>query len=414
MKTKQLLVLIAIVVVLALVAWWKNHSSEATWQESRSEDARTILPVAFDTEAIAAIVLKKGDATITLKKESDGWKMADRYGYPANLQEMSQLVTDLTNTRLAQILAVSSEQANELQLDDSAATVSLLDKNGSVLSSIAFGKKAEKESEQPASPMMYGMGGPMPIGRYVKLGDGTVALVSNTFALVDEPISNWFDKEFFKISNLKSATLARKGEPVWTVSRENASGDLAIVGDIPAEKEPDTSKLSAIKNAFSWIRFNDVADPKAEAKSIGMDEVSTLSVTDFDGNAYVLTFGKPVDGKQYLKVTTSWHGATVRTPGKDEKPEDKAKLDADFAKKVKESQDKATELNARLSPWVYEVGTSALSAVNLDLNGLLKDKPKPAEPAKKAEDAKNATPPAPPTPPPAQPATSPAPAKPAP
>lgn len=412
MKTKQLLVLIAIVVALALVAWWKNHSRESTWQESRSEDARTILPVAFDTESIAAIVLKKGDSSITLKRENDGWKMADRYGYPANLQEMGQLVSDLTNTRLAQILPLSAEQANDLQLDDSAATVNLLDKDGKVLTTIAFGKKAEKESEQPASPMMYGMGGPMPVGRYVKLADGTVALVSNTFALVDEPVSNWFDKEFFKISNLKSATLSRKGEPLWTVSRETSSGDLAIVGDIPDGKEPDTTKLSSIKNAFSWIRFNDVADPKADPKSIGMDEASTLSVTDFDGNAYVLTFGKPVDGKQYLKVSTSWHGATVRTPGKDEKPEDKAKLDADFAKKVKESQDKAVELNARLAPWVYEVGASALSSVNLDLNGLLKDKPKPAEPAK---DAKTAPPSTPPTPPatPAQPAPAqPAPATP--
>ena len=92
-----------------------------------------------------------------------------------------------------------------------------------------------------------------------------------------------------------------------------------------------------------------------------------------------------VDGKQYIKVSISWNGATERVAAADEKPEDKERLDADFAKKVKESQEKAKELNDRLSPWTYEVGTNALSSIDKTFADFLKDKPK-EEPKK--DDAK--------------------------
>ena len=58
---------------------------------------------------------------------------------------------------------------------------------------------------------------------------------------------------------------------------------------------------------------------------------------------------------------------------------------------------KTKALNDRLAPWIYEVGTSALSAVDKSLNDLLKDKPKP-EPPKEEKKPEPTTPPAPPKP----------------
>ena len=120
-----------------------------------------------------------------------------------------------------------------------------------------------------------------------------------------------------------------------------------------------------------------------------MDKAKTLTVTDFDGYVYVMRFGAQVDGKQYLNVNVDWKGEIKRQAGEEEQPEDKERLDADFARNVKEKQDKARELQARLSPWTYDVGTYALSSVNKSLDELLKDKPKPA-PEQEAEADANA------------------------
>lgn len=390
MKTKQLIILLAVVAVLLVVAVLKNKKSNADWRDNDGTNTQTILSEDFDTEIINAISIKSASGIINLAKGDKGWISKDRFDYPANIKELSSLIVDLTETKIAQTVPATKEQEADMKLtDDSGAiTVALLDKDNKALKTIVFGKKHEKESEQPAMNM-YGMSGNTPLGRYLKMEDGTCVLVANTFAVIDETAANWLDKDFFKITDIKSATLSENLKPVWTVSRETKSADFTIVGTIPDTKEPDSTKLNAIKNAFSWIRFNDVADPAAKPADIGMDKPKTLAVIDFDENIYTLTFGAQTNGKQYMKVSVAWNGVTVREPAKDEKPEDKAKLDADFAKKIKDFQDKAKNLNDKLSPWTYEVGTNALSSVDKTLDDLLKDKPAPktedkpaAEPAK--------------------------------
>ena len=402
MKTKQLLILIAVVVVLAAIAILKNRKNNSDWRDSQPDKAITMLAEEFDTGSIYAVTIKDNDRTITMHRKDDGWKLADKYDYPANVQELMRFIVDLTETRIAQTLPLSPGQEKDIKLtpEAGAVTVTLADKAGNDLKSFVFGKKLEKEtdaSQLPPQMMMYGMGGNTPVGRYVSI-DGNASIVANTFALVDEKVSNWFDSEFFKVSDMKSATLSQNATPIWSVSRDNSTADLSLVGDVPAEKEVDTSKLSAIKSAFSWIRFNDVAAPTAKPEELGLDRAKVLTVIGFDGTVYTITFGAPVDGKQYLKVALAWNGATERTPGADEKPEDKAKLDAEFATKVKDSQTKTKALNDRLSPWVYEVGTSALSAVDKSLNDLLKDKPKPEPPKEEKKPEQTTTPPAPPKP----------------
>ena len=388
MKTKQLIILLAVVIVLAAIALLKNHRNNSGWRESLSETASTMLPDDFDESAIYSVTIKDSGRSITMHRGDNGWTIADKYDYPANFKELTRFISDLTETKIAQSVPASPEQLEDMKLTDEsgAVTVTFAGKDGSPLKTFLFGKKVEKETDKSQmSPqmMMYGMGGNIPLGRFVSM-DGETVIVANTFALVDDPVKEWFDSEFFKISDMKSATLSQNNNVIWSASRDSSSADMNLIGDIPADKELDKTKVNAVKSAFSWIRFNDVADPKAPAKEIGMEAPKVLTAIGFDDNIYKITFGAPVDGKQYLKVTVSWNGATVRTPAEDEKPEDKAKLDADFAKKVKESQDKAKELNDRLSPWTYEVGSNALSSIDKAFADFLKDKPK-EEPKKDAK-----------------------------
>ena len=92
-----------------------------------------------------------------------------------------------------------------------------------------------------------------------------------------------------------------------------------------------------------------------------------------------------VGDERYLKLdNVKWEGETVRKPADGEKPEDKAKLDAEFAAKVKEKQDKAAELNAKFGKWIYEIGTYSLGNVDHVIGDFFKDKPQET----KAEDKK--------------------------
>lgn len=381
MKKKQLIILLVFGLILAAVYIWQQSARTSDWEGGTESVSQHLLPADFDMEAVATVRIEKDSQVLTMVKNEQGWGMQERFGYPLDFANLKTLFVDLYETKVAQQLTLDQAQAGELSLvpGKGAVLMTLLDKEGRELSKLVFGQKHERESDMPPTP--YGGGGNIPLGRFMELGDGQYILAANTFSRVDDGITDWLDREFFKISDMKQAIL-KDGETVlWEAGRDDKSAELKLAGGVPEGKEIDSSKLSSVKNAFSWIRFSDIADPASTPESTGFDKAKVLQVTDFDGFVYSIILAAPVEGKQHLKVSVSWQGALERKPVADEKPEDKEKADAEFAAKVRENQDKARELNARLSPWIYLVEARNVESVTIARTDFFKDKPKP-EPAK--------------------------------
>ncbi len=390
MKKKQLIILLVVGLVLAAIYMWQNSSRSSDWQSSPAAAVAGghLLPADFDMDKVAVLRFEKDNEVLTMVKDEQGWGLRERFGYPVDFADLKTLFVDLYETKVAQELVLDQSQADDLSLSPGkgAVLLTLLDKDERELSKLVFGRKHERESDMPPTP--YGGGGNIPLGRFMELDGGKYILAANTFSRVDDSITAWLDKEFFKISDMKQAVL-REGETVlWEVARDDKSADLKLAGEVPEDKEIDSGKLSSIKNAFSWIRFSDIADPAASPESTGFDQAKVLQVTDFDGFVYNIVIAAPVDGKQHLKLSVVWQGALERTAVPDEKPEDKEKADAEFAVKLRENQDKARELNARLSPWIYQVEARNVENVSIARDAFFKDKPKP-EPEK--EETETAT-----------------------
>ncbi|NLZ63496.1 MAG: DUF4340 domain-containing protein [Lentisphaerae bacterium] len=386
MKKKQLFILLAVGLALILLYLWQQCSNRENWSgASLSAAGSTILPESFNSENVYTVVFTKDGETATLQKGDHNWTMAERYGYPINFASLKTLFVDLYETKVAQTLTLNQNQTAELQLtpDTGAVSMVMLDKEGKQLVKLLFGKKHERETEMPPTP--YGGGGNTPIGRFIQINDGDFILAANTFSRVDDTAVKWLDEEFFKISDLKTAILKDNDTVLWEASRSDKNADLTLQGDIPPDQELDSTKLASLKNAFSWVRFQDVADPALPPEKVGLDKAKNLQITDFNDFVYTLTIPQPVEGKQYLKIQVAWQGPLERTPAAEEKPEDKDKADAAFAQSVKEKQDQAKELNARLSPWTYEVEARVVENVNKERGYFLKAKPKPAEETKPAQ-----------------------------
>jgi hypothetical protein len=132
-----------------------------------------------------------------------------------------------------------------------------------------------------------------------------------------------------------------------------------------------------------------------------------VTIETFDNFKYVLKIGK-LNGENYpVMVSVSADLVKERQPGKDEKPEDKTKLDEEFKTKLKGFEDKlAAEKKFEGRP--YLIAKYTIEQLLKDRSGLLAEK-KPETPPG-ATPPTSATPPAPGTPP----ATSSTPAKPAP
>ena len=386
MKKNQLLKTLLILIVLGAVACYLHRDELKKYFGKDDGPSEYLLPEGeIDLSRVKKVTFTSKDKTVTLVNDG-GWKVVERYGYPVNMDNLDKFITALCDCRILREMELSDELKSEMKLTDDAGavTVKLMDGDGKDLRTLVCGITHDKESDggnMPQGMMMMG-GGNMPDGRFILLADGRAVLVPDTLYSVDSAVASWLDKDFFKIGDMKSAELLEGGKSLWKMARGSKSDDLKLDAPTPEGKELDTSKISSVKSAFSWMRFNDVADPAAKPEAIGMDKAKSMVVKDFDGFTYTMTFGAAVGDKRYLKLEKAeWDGETVRKPVDGEKPEDKAKLDAEFAAKVKENQAKAASMNEQYGKWIYEVGTYSLGNVDHVIGDFFKDKPqeKPAE-----------------------------------
>ena len=371
MKSKHLIILACIVIILGIIYALQRNGSGST----APSGTRELVPASFSSDGLSDIKFKGKNGVVTLKQTPSGWVVAERYDYPADVSKLREFFIKLCDARIAQELPLTAQQAEELSLmPEKAVTVTMSDRNAKNLHTFQFGSEHARGGNSSMNNPYGGMTGS---GRYIQLADGRNVLVQETFPEVDTATADWLSKEFFQISDPKHAVLKRNGKIEWEL--EMKDGSLALKGAVPADREVDDTKISSLKNAYSWIRFTDVADPKAPQAKTGMDKAPELALTDSDDLVYTIRPGAGADGKYFLRVSVVWKGAAKRTPPAGEKAEDKARLDADFAKTVEERQEKAAKLNKMLAAWTFEVGKDVYDSSTATRDSFLKEKPKKAE-----------------------------------
>ena len=369
MKTRHLILLIGIVIVLAVVYAVQQGSRKNNTRDPMEK--RELVPADFSSDNVASVKLEHEGRTITLKQTPSGWVVAERFRYPADVSRLRDLFVSLCDARIAQRVSLTPLQETELSLTpEKAVTLTFSDKNSQTLQRFVFGSK---HNGRQASSQPFAMGGSS--GRYLLLADGRCVLVPEDFSEVDSSLTDWLNRDFFQVSDLKHAVLKRNGKTEWELAFQN--GKPVLSGTVPAGKELDESKTSSFKSAFSWIRFQDVADPKSAPAATGMDKAPELLLTDSDDLLYTIRPGAGKDGKHYLRVSVIWKGEVKRKAPAGEKPEDKKRLDAEFEKTVRERKEKAAKLNKTLSSWTYAVEKSVFDNASATRGSFLKDKPKP-------------------------------------
>lgn len=385
MKSKQFFVLLVLAAVLLGLGLYVKRSRNRDWQGGTAGPA--LLP-GFKVTDVARFVLQNDRGTTTVEFADGLWRVGERNGYPAKYERLATFLEELRDQTATQTVAAGESQYGRLRLnepgqDDAGTLLTVYNRDGGEIAAVLFGREHVRK-DGGANPMA---GGDYPVGRYLRLRGGKeVFLVAKTFAQTDEGPDRWLDDQFFRIGDIREASLVRDGETQWTASREDTGGDLLLQGEIPEDKEVDGAKLNSIKNAFSWARFHDVLGPAADPAATGLAQPATFVAREFGGVVYTVAIGGKTDeGKYHLAVQAAYEGPETRVPGEEEKPEDQQRLDQEFEKTLAEARKKVADLNARTQGWVYLVDSWAVDSVVKTRDELLKDKPKPAaEPAAEA------------------------------
>jgi hypothetical protein len=383
MNRKQLTTLIVACIILGVIGWiiYNKRGSDETSDQQLGKKVFSNFPM----NEVERIAIRQGSAQVNLAKQNDIWTVEERNHYPANFATISEFLRKVWELKVAQPVSVGQSQLGRLELTPpdkggtSGTQVEFKDKSGKTINSLLLGKKHMRKGGGDDS----GPGGGWPDGRYIMVGNDvqSVAVVNDAMSNIEPKPEEWLNKDFFKVENLKSiAVTGTNATNNFKLEREKENGEWKLADAKPGE-QLDTAKSGGVTSALSSPSFNDVATNTAPDKT-GLDKPLLAKLSTFDGFNYDLKVGsKTGEDNHYLQFAVNASLPKERTPGKDEKPEEKTKLDKEFKEKNDKLQEKL-KTEKEYEKWTYVVSKWSIDALLKERKDLLaekKEEPKSAE-----------------------------------
>lgn len=400
MNRKQLVILLVLVAILGGAGLVIHERNQRAWR-SGSQGGEPKLLGELPINDVASILIQSGTNQLHLVKKDNLWRVKERGDYPANFSEISGFLLKAADLKAVQTEEIGPSQLGRYKLlppgpgTNTALLVELRDANGKAIRSLLLGKQHMRKSKGRPSPMGEFEDEGYPDGRYVMVGTGAKSL-----SVISDPLSNmepkpdqWLNKDFFKVEKVRSVSVVF---PVatnsWKLTRESESAEWKLAEAKPGE-QLDSSKVSGVSNPLSSPSFNDIASG-VKPEILGLDKPTVITLDTFDNFTYTVKVGQKTNEICPLTLTVTAQLAKGRTPGKDEKPEDKDRLDKEFKEKEKKLEEKLAE-EKNYEDRIYLVSAWVVDPVLKERSQLLaekKEEPKKEEPAKKEESAKDLEP----------------------
>ena len=370
MNRKQLTILLVLVVLIGGACLVLLRNQNKSWESANPDLGKKLLGD-FPVNDVAHIVIKQGTNELNLAKK-DVWRVRERNNYLADYSEIGGFLVKLQELKIVQNEKIGSSQLPRLSLTpgngtNAAVTVDFKDQNDKTIKSLLLGKKHMRKSDRPSPMGDLGEQG-WPDGRYVKVPNSeNVSLISETFEKIEPKPEQWLNKDFFKIEKPRSISITFPTPTnSWKLTRETETGDWKLADAKPGE-QLDTSKASGVSNPFSSASFTDVMtnSPSDLDKSIVVDT--------FDNFSYTIKVGPKTNDNYVLAMSVSADLPKERTAGKDEKPEDKDKLDKEFKEKQKKLEEKLAQEKA-FEKWAYLVSGWTVDSLLKERSQLLVEK----------------------------------------
>jgi hypothetical protein len=278
-------------------------------RERRPQNAATLgrtllqdLPIA----QVASIRIVEPKATLTVQRRDEGWTIAERDGFPADLARVREFVLKLAALKVGQSEPIGEKDRARLNLDASGTQVELGNAEGKLLASLTVGKKYWKR--EPESPEKTPAD-----GRFVGVPADPkhVVLVSDPLAQASTRTADWIDRTSFQVEKVKTLEVRTPDGGGYRIERAADNADWRLEGMRPGEKV-DTGRANAASYSLSLLELADVA-PK-DAANTGLDKPTLINATTLAGRAYAIKVGR-LEGENYY--------VAFQASGQDEKPREK-------------------------------------------------------------------------------------------
>ena len=284
MKTKQLLILGAIFVVLAIVILLFENPFEQSDYQKKVETAMPLFPN-FNAEQVVKIEITATGETTTLSKQNGSWVVASMDNYPADGEGVAELLSKVTAFKNTQRVSNNPEKQSEFEVDATGVEAKLMDANDKLVAHLFLGKTT-----------------PGFLSSYVRPADSNEVYVAQGYlqSVFDKGTRTWKDRTIFNF-NKGIVTQLNIVSPEETVElRLDADGAWQMCKPVAAAAK--TTEVDTLLTTFSGLDTDDFAEAKGELAEYGLDTPqSTISAVLNDGTTATLHVGKEEEGKLYVK-----------------------------------------------------------------------------------------------------------------
>jgi len=289
-------ILVVLLVVLGGAALVFQHQESARRPDNVGTLGRTLFK---DLQAadIAVIRIAQPKATLTLQRKEDGWVIAEREGFPADVSKVREFVLKTIGLKVGQSEPLGEKDRARLNLDASGTRVEFLNSETKSLGVFVVGRKYFKqEVDNPAKAIAD--------GRFVSLlGEAKTAyLVADPLTAATAQSAEWIDRTSFQVEKVKTLEVRYPAGGGWRIERSGDNADWKLAGAAAGEKL-DVSRANAASYSLSLLELADVA-PK-DAGDTGLDKPVLVNATTLAGASYAIKVGKLVGDNYYVAFTSS-------------------------------------------------------------------------------------------------------------
>lgn len=289
---------------------------------------------------VAGIVIREPKQTLTLAKKDNRWTIAEKNGFAADLDKVTDLVVKSIELKAGQVEPVGDKDRPRLNLaeagkEGAATVVTFKAADGKVLAELLVGKKYFKKEPEGDSSRAQGD------GRFVMVPSDPkqVYIVSDPLRVATAATGDWISKEGFAIEKVKALEVKpAEGSDGYKIERVTDGIDWKLAG--AAGQKLDISRANAASYSLNKVEIEDLAAADADT---GLDKPTTVIATTFDGLTYTLHVGKTDKDKTFVKVEvegTPKREAAPSKPKPDEKDEEKEKREKAAADEIMRFQER--------------------------------------------------------------------------
>lgn len=352
MTRRTLVGLAAALVVLALLAVYGQRS------DSSSRETRPLLPrLEAALGDVDRVVTVAGGEQATLERRADAWTVAEKDGYPADVERLREALLALAEARIVERKTSNPEYYERLGVDpvsaDGARGVAMSVHAGdAVFETVIVGDLAREGS------------------RYVRLADEPTSYLVDRDIDVPASPAQWAAPRIVDVAGdrVRRVIIEHPDGETVRIFKTDRSEQNFSVEDVPDGRELSyPGAANVVSGSLRDLRLEDVE----AADSQNGDEAFRTTFTTFDGLEITVAGVEEGDGGWITLQARAAGVDDVSQPGPADAAEDGASAAGGDEAVPADASEEAAGINERVRGWRYRIADRQFEQMSRRLEDLL-------------------------------------------